>query len=126
MVIKSLVLKNIFLHTNLLFYKKYNMNSSFQTVYQKVIQNALNYGEKYHISIDKDFSFFKLIEEVGEFSQARLIFEWKSRPEKFLDKETAKAEIAKELADVVGMAFVNAHVLGIDLEKALKIKWIKE
>ena len=30
----------------------------------------------------------------------------------------------KELADVVGMAIVNAHLLGIDLEKAIDEKWI--
>jgi len=28
------------------------------------------------------------------------------------------------LADVVGMAIVNAHLLGIDLEEALDKKWI--
>jgi len=43
-----------------------------------------------------------------------------------LDATSAKQELAKELADVVGMAFVNAYVLGIDLEKALRIKWIKD
>lgn len=51
------------------------------------------------------------MEEVGEFAQALLIFKRKSRPEKFLSDEVAKDEVAKELADVVGMAFVNAHVL---------------
>lgn len=100
--------------------------ASFQEIYTKVVQNALDYGEKYNVTIDKDFSFLKLIEEVGEFSQARLIYERKSRPEKFLDDEIAKEEVAKELADVVGMAFVNAHVMGIDIEKALRIKWIKD
>lgn len=100
--------------------------SDFKEIYQKVVQNALDYGKEYNVNIDKDFSFFKLIEEVWEFAQARLIYERKSRPEKFLDEEIAKAEIAKELADVVGMAFVNAHVLGIDIEESLKIKWIKD
>ena len=38
--------------------------SSFQEIFQKVVQNALDYGEKYNVSIDKDFSFLKLIEEV--------------------------------------------------------------
>lgn len=100
--------------------------SNFKETYQKVVQNALDYGEKFNVNIDKDFSFSKLIEEVGEFSQAKLIYERKSRPEKFVDEETAKSELAKELADVVGMAFVNAYVLGIDIEEALKIKWIKD
>ena len=102
------------------------MSQSFEEIFQKVVQNAIDYGNKYNVSIDAEFSFLKLIEEVWEFSQARLIYEKKSRPEKFVDDSIAKDEMAKELADVVGMAFVNAHVLGIDLEKALHIKWIKD
>ncbi len=98
----------------------------FSTLYTKVIQNALNYWQKYSITIDEEFAFMKLMEEVGEFAQALLIFKRKSRPEKFLSDEVAKDEVAKELADVVGMAFVNAHVLWIDLEKALSKKWLKE
>jgi len=38
--------------------------SSFQEVFQKVVQNALDYGEEYDVVIDEDFSFLKLIEEV--------------------------------------------------------------
>jgi len=41
---------------------------SFREIWQKVVNNALDYGEKYQVSIDADFAFFKLIEEVGEFS----------------------------------------------------------
>lgn len=99
---------------------------NFSTLYTRVIQNALNYWQKYSISIDEEFAFMKLMEEVGEFAQALLIFKGKSRPEKFLSDEVAKEEVAKELADVVGMAFINAHVPWIDLEKALGKKWLKE
>lgn len=38
--------------------------SDFKEIYQKVVQNALDYGKEYHVNIDKDFSFLKLIEEV--------------------------------------------------------------
>ncbi len=100
--------------------------SSFQEIYKKVVDNALDYWKKYNVSIDKDFAFTKLIEEVGEFSQAKLIYERKSRPEKFIDENTAKEEFSKELADIVWMAFVNAYLNDIDLEKALEVKWIKK
>jgi NTP pyrophosphatase (non-canonical NTP hydrolase) len=30
------------------------------------------------------------------------------------------------LADVVGMAIINAHLLGIDLEEAIDKKWINK
>lgn len=97
----------------------------FSILQDKVYGNALNYWEKYNVSIDEDFSLIKLYEEVWEFSQAVLIHRKKSRPEKFLPENESKKEVANELADVVWMAIVNAKVLWIDLEEALKEKWIK-
>ena len=38
----------------------------------------------------------------------------------------SKKELSKELADVVGMAIVNAHLLNIDLEDAIDRKWINK
>jgi NTP pyrophosphatase (non-canonical NTP hydrolase) len=96
----------------------------FQELQRLVVANALNYGEKYNVKIDEDFAILKLYEEVGEFSQAILIHRKKSRPEKHLSEELSKEEVAKELADVIGMTMVNAHLLGIDLEQALNKKWI--
>ena len=96
----------------------------FKKLQDKVVENAMNYGKRYNIEIDEDFALLKLYEEVGEFAQAVLIHQKKSRPEKHVSKEVSKEELAKELADVVGMAIVNAHLLGIDLEKAIDKKWI--
>lgn len=96
----------------------------FNELQKKVVQNAVDYGVKYNVVIDEDFALLKLVEELGEFSQAVLIQRKKSRPEKFLPAEESKQEVAKELADVVGMAIVSAHVFGIDLEEALNKKWL--
>ena len=97
----------------------------FKELQNKAVQNAFTYGKKYNIDIDKDFALLKLYEEVGEFAQAVLVYRKKSRPEKYISKENAKEELSKELADVLGMVMVNAHLLDIDLEKALKEKgWI--
>lgn len=96
----------------------------FQELQKLVVANALNYGEKYNVKIDEDFAILKLYEEVGEFSQAMLIHRRKSRPEKHLPEELSKEEVAKELADVLGMTIVTANLLGIDLENALDKKWI--
>jgi NTP pyrophosphatase (non-canonical NTP hydrolase) len=98
----------------------------FKEIEQKVIENAEDYGKKYNVQIDEDFALLKLYEEVGEFAQAILIHRKKCRPEKYLEAEVSKAEVAKELADVVGMAMVNAHILGIDLEDAIDKKWINK
>lgn len=92
----------------------------------KVVQNAINYGKKYNVQIDEDFALLKLYEEVGELAQAVLIHRKKSRPEKYVSEEISKKELGKELADVVGMAIINAHLLGIDLEEAIDKKWINK
>ena len=97
----------------------------FNLIQRAVIANADEYEKRFNVKIDKEFALLKLVEEVGEYMQAILIHERRSRPEKFLDPARSKEEVAKELADVVGMAIVNAHLQGIDLEAALKMKWIK-
>ena len=78
------------------------------------------------MTIDEDFSLLKLYEEVGEFTQAVLIHRKKCRPEKYVSEEDSKQELAKELADVMGMVMVNAHLLGIDLMDAIDKKWINK
>jgi NTP pyrophosphatase (non-canonical NTP hydrolase) len=96
----------------------------FNELQKGVVENAINYGKKYNVKIDEEFALLKLYEEVGEFAQAVLIHRKKSRPEKHVSEEVSKNELANELADVVGMAIVNAHLLGIDLEDAINKKWI--
>lgn len=98
----------------------------FKELQNKVVENAINYGKKYNVQINEDFALLKLYEEVGELAQAVLIHRKKSRPEKHVSGEISKKEVAKELADVVGMAIVNAHLLGIDLEEAINKKWINK
>ena len=97
---------------------------NFKEVQDGVVNNALAYGKQYNIEIDEDFALLKLNEEVGELAQAVLIHRKKSRPEKFVSEEVSKRELGKELADVVGMAMVTAHLFGIDLEEAIDKKWI--
>lgn len=98
----------------------------FKDMQAKVVQNAVNYGQKYNVKIDEDFALLKLYEEVGEFAQAILIHRKKCRPEKYVAENISKNELAKELADVVGIAMVNAHLLGIDLEDAIDKKWVNK
>lgn len=96
----------------------------FKEIQEKVMETAINYGKEYNIKIDEDFALLKLYEEVGELSQAVLIYRKQSRPEKYVSEEKSKNEIAKELADVLGMIIVNANLLNIDLEDAINKKWI--
>jgi NTP pyrophosphatase (non-canonical NTP hydrolase) len=96
----------------------------FKEIKKFVLKQAKDYEKRYDLKIDKQFAMYKLVEEVGEFAQAVLIHDRKSRPEKFLPKNKSKYEVGLELADVVCMAIVNADRLGIDLEKAIDDKWI--
>jgi len=98
----------------------------FQELQNKVMKNAINYGEKNNIKINEDFALLKLYEEVGEFAQAILIHRKNCRPEKYLSVQRSKEEVAKELADVLGMVMVNAQLLDIDLEEAINKKWINK
>lgn len=98
----------------------------FNSLQSKVVQNAVEYGKKYNVKIDEDFALLKLYEEVGELAQAILIHRKKCRPEKYVAEDISKNELGKELADVVGIAIVNAHLLGIDLEDAIDKKWIRK
>ena len=98
----------------------------FKDIQKGAVENAIRYGKEYGVEIDEDFALIKLYEEVGEFSQAVLIHRKKSRPEKYVAEDVSKRELAKELADVVGMAMVNAHLLGVDLEEAIDKKWISK
>jgi NTP pyrophosphatase (non-canonical NTP hydrolase) len=98
----------------------------FKEIQKGVVENAIKYGKEYNVEIDEEFALIKLYEEVGEFAQAVLIHRKKSRPEKHVTEEASKKELAKELADVVGMAMVNAHLLDIDLEEAIDKKWISK
>ncbi|MBT6757634.1 MAG: pyrophosphatase [Candidatus Jacksonbacteria bacterium] len=76
--------------------------------------------------MDEDFALLKLGEEFGEFMQAVLILRKQCREEKYVSDEEARAEVAKELADIVGMAIVAADRLGVDIEEALTEKWMKK
>lgn len=98
----------------------------FKEIQKGVISNARKYQEKYKVEIDVGFAILKLTEEVGELAEAYLIYEKKSRPEKFVSEEEAKNKVAKEIADVVGVAIILASLLNVDLEKAIDKKWINK
>jgi len=95
----------------------------FKELQNKFIQNTLNYGKKYNIKIDEDLALFKLYEEIGELTQAILIYRKKSRPSKYSSKKELKIRLAKEFTDVIGVIIVNAYLLGIDLEEVLNKKF---
>jgi NTP pyrophosphatase (non-canonical NTP hydrolase) len=98
----------------------------FQELQDRVLEHARAFSAKYGVVIDEDFALLKLCEEVGELAQAALIARGRARPEKCKPEAEAKAALAYELADIVGMAIVTADLLGIDLERAMAMKWLQK
>lgn len=91
-----------------------------------IIAVVERYCAKFNIPLDVNYAQLKLHEEVGEFSQAMVAYQGLARPSKRLDTETAKIALADELTDIIGMAMLNAHLLGIDLEETFARKWFSQ
>jgi NTP pyrophosphatase (non-canonical NTP hydrolase) len=96
----------------------------FKDLQAKLFETETNYGRKFGIDIDEDYTLLKLYEEMGELSQAILINRKKCRPEKYPGPEMAKQKLGEEMADVLGLLVTNAKLLDIDLEQALEKKWL--
>ncbi len=106
-------------------YSSIKITMTFKELQQALLKVAEGYGKAHGIDIDQDFALLKLYEEVGEFAQAVLIHRKKSRPEKHTGEEASKQMMADELADIIGLAVMNANLFEIDLEEALERKWLK-
>lgn len=92
-----------------------------QTQASKVFLNNL---KRDGIEASEDYLTLKLTEELGEFVQSYLIHKKRCRPAKYLPTQQTKRELSKELADVLGIVFVIAKTMKIDVEEALVKKWI--
>ena len=93
-------------------------------IQDQITKKFISNLERDKIELSNDYLMLKINEEIGEFMQAYLIHKKKCRPEKCISEEESKRELAKELADVLGIAFVIASKMDIDLEEALLKKWI--
>lgn len=96
----------------------------FKEIEKAVMKTARDYEEKYGLELDKNTILHKLYEELGELSEAYLIANKKSRPEKFISAEVSRKNLSYELADVLGMTILLARAMDIDLEDSINKKWI--
>lgn len=97
--------------------------ASFQDIQNIVLENAKQYSKDYNIEYDTNFCIIKLMEEVGELSEALLTSMHKSRPEKYVSEEVSQQCVASELSDVFAMTIICAHAMGVDLQAELLKKW---
>ena len=97
---------------------------TFEDLQKGVLKVADQYGKEFNVAIDQDFALLKLYEEVGEYAQAVLAHRKKSKPEKYKSEEESRKMLANELADIIGLTVINANLFGVDLERAIKEKWL--
>lgn len=85
---------------------------------------SAGYGRVYDVERTPDWVLLKLIEEVGELTQAWLTKSGQGRDRGQSADEMQQA-LAAEWADAVGMLLVFARRTGIDVDQALRDKWLK-
>lgn len=81
------------------------------------------YAEVYDIERTPEWMLLKLTEELGELSQAWLVASGQGRDRGRTPAQT-RATVAAECADVVAMALLTAARMGVDVESALREKWL--
>jgi len=84
----------------------------------------LNNLKRDKIKVSDDYLVLKLTEELGEFVQSYLVHKKRCRPEKYLSLQKSKRNLSKELSDILGIIFVIAKTLNINVKEALIKKWI--
>lgn len=84
---------------------------------------SAGYAEVYAVDRTPDWMLLKLMEEVGELSQAWLVASGQGR-DRDRTPEQQRDAVAAECADVVAMALLAAHRMGVDVEAALRDKWL--
>lgn len=79
------------------------------------------YERVYDIDRGGDWHLLKVQEEMGELTQAYLAMTGRSRR----DADSARHDVAMEIADVICMVMLMARAEGIDLNAAITEKWLK-
>lgn len=81
------------------------------------------YAERFGIDRTADWLVLKLQEEIGELTQAHLMWSGQARA-KHLGPAELDRRLADEIADVVCHALLLARRRGIDVEAAIDAKWL--
>ncbi|HWC24323.1 MAG TPA: phosphoribosyl-ATP pyrophosphohydrolase [Flexivirga sp.] len=84
---------------------------------------SAGYAEVYAVDRTPDWMLLKLMEELGELSQAWLVASGRGRDRNLTEQQQHEA-VAAECADVVAMALLVAHRMGVDVESAMRDKWL--
>lgn len=96
----------------------------FTELCKKVLEVYDRYAEENDIPVNEDYALLKLVEEVGEFSQAVIIQRGMCRAEKRVSPDQAQRAVAAELSDILGLTILCADRMGVDLQGAIRDKWL--
>jgi NTP pyrophosphatase (non-canonical NTP hydrolase) len=96
----------------------------FTELCRKVLEVYDRYAAENGIEVNEDYAMLKLVEEVGEFSQAVIIQRGMCRTEKRVSPKQAQRAVAAELSDILGLTIVCADRMGVDLQGAIRDKWL--
>ncbi|WP_370541100.1 phosphoribosyl-ATP pyrophosphohydrolase [Brevundimonas sp. BAL450] len=77
------------------------------------------YAREHGIDRDRDWALLKMQEELGELTAEHLRMSGRARGEADHDK------LGDEAADVLGMLLIYCDRAGIDIEDAMRRKWLK-
>lgn len=96
----------------------------FTELRKQVLEVFDRYAEENGIPVNEDYAVLKLVEEVGEFSQAVIIKRGMCRAQKRVSPQAAQKAVAAELSDILGLTILCADRMGVDLEGAIAEKWL--
>lgn len=96
----------------------------FGELVKKVLAVYDQYASENGIVVNDDYAVLKLVEEIGEFSQAVIIQRGMCRTEKRLPPDQARKAVGAELADILGLTILCADRMGVDLEGSIRDKWL--
>lgn len=77
------------------------------------------YAAEHAIDRDRDWALLKLQEELGELTAEHLRLSGRARG------QADESALADEAADVMGMLLIYCARAGVDLEQAMRDKWLR-
>lgn len=90
---------------------------------KQIEEVSAGYAAKFAIQRSEDWALLKLVEEVGELTQAHLKLTGRARVS-VGDTDALQMSFENELADVLGQVLVLAKLANVDLINAIDRKWL--
>ncbi len=94
-----------------------------QKLTDQIEQVSSLYTSKFKIDRTMDWFMFKIQEEIGELTQSYLMYSKRARQKGMTEDEVSKM-FASELADVLCQTLLLAKHSNVDLDSAIRDKWL--